>query len=70
MFLILSFQRSFVFAMDLKSSNKQWLPMERTPFKIELPPYTLLLAERVQETYSEVNPSLMFVILSFNRIDF
>jgi len=29
--------------------------MDRTQFKIELPPYTLLLAERVQEQFTGVN---------------
>jgi hypothetical protein len=29
--------------------------MDRTQFKIELPPHTLLLAERVHEQFSNVN---------------
>ncbi|UJR28824.1 hypothetical protein I4U23_010048 [Adineta vaga] len=47
--LILSCGRSSVYIWELKSRNKGWTSLERTQFKIELPPYTLLLGERVQE---------------------
>jgi len=40
--------------LELKNKDKRWLPSERTQFKIELPPNTLLLAERVKEQFSEV----------------
>jgi hypothetical protein len=40
--------------MELKNKDKRWLPLERTQFKIELPPNTLLLAERVKEQFNEV----------------
>jgi hypothetical protein len=41
--------------LELKNKNKQWTSLDRSPFKIELPPNTLLLAERVQEQLNEVN---------------
>jgi hypothetical protein len=41
--------------LELKKKDKRWITIDRTPFKIELPPYTLLLAERVQEHFPDVN---------------
>jgi len=41
--------------LDLKNKDKRWISIETTQFKIELPPYTLLLAERVQEQFNDVN---------------
>ncbi len=52
---IFFFQRSSVFALELKTKNKQWTSLERSAFKIELPPNTLLLAERVEEQFNDVN---------------
>lgn len=40
--------------MELKRSNQRWMPLDRTPLRLELPAYTLLLAERVPEKISEV----------------
>jgi len=51
--LLLSCGRSSVFALELKNKDKRWTSLERTPFKIELPPYTLLLAERVHEQFND-----------------
>lgn len=42
------------FAIELQKPNKKWFPLERSGCKIELPPNTLLLAERVQEYVDEV----------------
>ncbi|CAF4247678.1 unnamed protein product, partial [Rotaria sordida] len=51
--LLLSCGRSSVFAMELRNKDKQWIPLERIQFRNELPPYTLLLAERVQEQFND-----------------
>ncbi|CAF2931903.1 unnamed protein product [Rotaria sp. Silwood2] len=51
--LLVSCGRSSVFALELKNKDKRWTSLERTPFKIELPPHTLLLAERVQEQFDD-----------------
>ena len=40
--------------MELKRSNQRWTPLDKTPLRLELPAYTLLLAERVAEKISEV----------------
>jgi hypothetical protein len=49
--------------LELKTKSKQWTSLERSQFKIELPPNTLLLAERVQEQFSDVNIKYSFSIL-------
>lgn len=51
--LLLSCGRNFVFQFELKRPNAHWAMLDRTPSKIELPSYTLLLAERVREKLSE-----------------
>ncbi|CAF0732775.1 unnamed protein product [Adineta steineri] len=51
--LLLSCGRGFVFSRALKTTNKQWSPLQKGQFKIELPPYTLVLAELVQEQFSD-----------------
>ncbi|CAF3536035.1 unnamed protein product [Rotaria sordida] len=51
--LLLSCGRGSVFAMELKNKDKRWSSSERTQSKIELPPYTLLLAERVKEQFTD-----------------
>ncbi|CAF4695389.1 unnamed protein product [Rotaria sp. Silwood1] len=45
--------RNSVFALELKNKDKRWTLLERSSFKIELPPRTLLLAERVQEQFND-----------------
>jgi hypothetical protein len=51
--------------MELRNKDKRWVSLERSLFKIELPPNTLLLAERVQEQFTDVKRSLYF---HFNKI--
>ncbi|CAF1175347.1 unnamed protein product [Didymodactylos carnosus] len=51
--LLLSCGRSQVYSIDLRHKNKCWTLLEKTPFKIELPPYTLLLGEKVLEDFRE-----------------
>ncbi|CAF3479483.1 unnamed protein product [Adineta steineri] len=51
--LLLSCGRGFVYSRALKTTNKQWSPLQKGQFKIELPPYTLVLAELVQEQFSD-----------------
>ncbi len=46
------------------------MSLERTPFKIELPPNTLLLAERVQEQLNDVNIFLQNFDKTKNSMNF
>ncbi|CAF3385074.1 unnamed protein product [Rotaria socialis] len=50
--LLLSCGRSSVYSMDLRNTNKRWAQLDGR-CKVELPPYTLLLAERVQEQFND-----------------
>ncbi|CAF1274866.1 unnamed protein product [Adineta ricciae] len=63
--LLLSCGLKSIFVMDLKSPNKSWTPLE-PKFQTELPQYTLLLAERVEEhvndTRNNRSKSTIYVI--------
>ncbi|CAF3911063.1 unnamed protein product [Rotaria magnacalcarata] len=50
--LLLSCGRSSVYAIDLRNTKKRWTQLDGR-YKVELPPYTLLLAERVQEQFND-----------------
>ena len=52
--------------MELKRSNQRWTPLDRTPLRLELPAYTLLLAERVAEKISEVSGETNEFLLDVN----